>query len=140
VRQKRRWHAFGNWSWLNRRRLEQQLSVRELAEKSGLSIGAIYNIELGRSQNPQNKTVKKLERALGKTLSEEAKEEAKDEATIEGVGEWFNFDPHNNDDWPLVAGIFRDASVITWRNFGLEPHRGKRCFCRDRQQNSTGTD
>ena len=71
-----------------------------------MSAVAIYNIELGQSQNPQRKTVEKLERALGKQLSPEAKQEAKEEATIEGVGEWFNFDPNNQADWPTVAGIY----------------------------------
>jgi hypothetical protein len=30
----------------------------------------------------------------------------RDEATIEGVGEWFNFDPHDQALWPVVAGIY----------------------------------
>ena len=93
-------------AWLNKHRLEQELSVPELADKAGLSPVAVYNIESGRSQNPQRKTVTKLEAALGKHLSPEAKKEAKEEATIEGVGEWFNFDPHNQSDWPAVAGIY----------------------------------
>lgn len=93
-------------AWLNKRRLEQEFSVPELATKSGLSSAAIYNIESGQSQNPQRKTVEKLEKALGKQLSPEAKAEAKDEATIEGVGEWFNFDPNSESDWPNVAGIY----------------------------------
>lgn len=92
--------------WLNRHRLELNLSVPELATKSGLSAVAIYNIESGQSQSPQRTTIEKLEKALGKKLSSEAKEEAKDEATIEGVGEWFNFDPNNEADWPDVAGIY----------------------------------
>jgi transcriptional regulator with XRE-family HTH domain len=93
-------------AWLNRHRLEQNLSVPELATKSGLSAVALYNIESGRSENPQRKTVAKLEKALGRQLSAEAKKEAEDEATIEGVGEWFNFDQNSQADWPAVAGIY----------------------------------
>jgi transcriptional regulator with XRE-family HTH domain len=93
-------------SWLNRYRQEQNLSVPELASKAGLSYVAIYNIESGRSQNPQRTTISKLEAALGQKLSSEAKQEAKDEATIEGVGEWFNFDPNSEADWPSGAGIY----------------------------------
>lgn len=92
--------------WLNRHRLEQKLSVPELAAKAGLSPVALYNIESGRSQNPQRATVSKLEAALGHQLSPEARKEAKSEATIEGVGEWFNFDPNSQADWPSVAGIY----------------------------------
>ena len=93
-------------AWLNRHRLERNFSVPELASKAGLSAVAIYNIESGRSQNPQRTTVTKLEKALGRKLSPEAKQEAKDEATIEGVGEWFNFDPSSQADWPDAAGVY----------------------------------
>jgi transcriptional regulator with XRE-family HTH domain len=93
-------------AWLNRHRLEQRLSVPELAERAELSPVAIYNIESGRSQNPQNNTVAKLETALGRRLSPEAKKEVRDEATIEGVGEWFNFDPSSRADWPTAAGVY----------------------------------
>jgi transcriptional regulator with XRE-family HTH domain len=80
--------------------------VPELASKSGLSPVSLYNIESGRSQNPQQATIKKLEKALGQQLSIEAKAEAKEEATIEGVGEWFNFDPNSKTEWPDAAGIY----------------------------------
>jgi transcriptional regulator with XRE-family HTH domain len=93
-------------AWLNRHRLERNFSVPELASKAGLSALAIYNIESGRSQNPQRTTVAKLEKALNRKLSSEAKQEAKDEATIEGVGEWFNFDPSSQADWPDAAGVY----------------------------------
>lgn len=78
----------------------------ELANKAGLSSVAVYAIKSGRSQNPQRKTVTKLEKALRVQLSTEVKKEATDEATIEGVGEWFNFDPHSKADWPSGAGIY----------------------------------
>jgi transcriptional regulator with XRE-family HTH domain len=93
-------------AWLNKHRLEKDLSVPELAIETGLSAVAIYNIESGRSKNPQQATVAKLEKALGEKLSVEAKENLKDESTIEGVGEWFNFDPNNQADWPTVPGIY----------------------------------
>ena len=51
-------------AWLNKHRLATNLSVPELATKSGLSPVAIYNIESGQSQNPQKTTVDKLEKLL----------------------------------------------------------------------------
>jgi transcriptional regulator with XRE-family HTH domain len=93
-------------TWLNKHRLAKHLSVPELAAQSGLSTVAIYNIESGQSQNPQQKTINKLEKALGSKLSPEAKEVAKEDSTIEGVGEWFNFDPNSEADWPTVGGIY----------------------------------
>lgn len=93
-------------AWLNRHRREQNISVAELAIKAGLSAVAVYNIESGRSQNPQRKTVAKLETALGKTIGVDAIKDAKDEATIAGVGEWFDFDPNSQADWPAMPGIY----------------------------------
>ncbi len=92
--------------WLNKARLGVGFSVPELASKSGLSAVSIYNIESGKSQNPQRTTIEKLEKAMGQQLSVEAKEEAKEEATIEGVGEWFNFNPNSEAEWPNAAGIY----------------------------------
>lgn len=96
--------AFG--SWLNRIRLERGLSVGELATKAGLSAPAIYNIESGRIENPRPDTVRRLEKALGEELPEEAKKEIRKDATIEGVGEFFEFDPLSREDWPEVPGIY----------------------------------
>jgi transcriptional regulator with XRE-family HTH domain len=96
--------AFG--SWLNRVRLERGLSVAELASKAGVSAPAIYNIESGRIDNPRAQTVKRLEKAVGKELPAETKKEIREEATIEGVGEFFEFDPDEREDWPDVSGIY----------------------------------
>jgi transcriptional regulator with XRE-family HTH domain len=96
--------AFG--SWLNRARLERGLSVGELSVKAEISVAAIYNIESGRIENPRLETVRRLEGALGKELPAETKREIRDEATVEGVGEFFEFDPHNKADWPDVPGVY----------------------------------
>ncbi len=96
--------AFG--SWLNRVRLERRLSVGELAAKADVSAPAIYNIESGRIENPRVETVRRLEKALEQEVPAETKQEIRDEATVEGVGEFFEFDPLDKDDWPDVPGIY----------------------------------
>jgi transcriptional regulator with XRE-family HTH domain len=96
--------AFG--SWLNRIRLEARMSVGELAAKADVSAPAIYNIESGRIENPRAETVRRLEQALQRRLPAETKEEIREEATVEGVGEFFAFDPLDTDDWPDVPGIY----------------------------------
>ena len=93
-------------AWLTKTRLKKKLSVPEVAEAAGLSAAALYNIEAGRITNPRSETVRKLEQALGTKLEEEVKKEIRDEATIEGFGELLDFDPHENDDLPSVAGIY----------------------------------
>lgn len=93
-------------AWLTRTRLAKNMSVGELAEAAGLSIPAIYNIESGRILNPRDETVRKLERALGSQLPVETKEEIRDEATIEGLGEFIEFDPHEDSQRPSAPGIY----------------------------------
>jgi transcriptional regulator with XRE-family HTH domain len=93
-------------SWLTCTRIERKISVPELAEMTDLSLAAIYNIEAGRTPNPRAETVKKLETALKEKVPAEAKVEASEDATIKGVGELFDFDPHNEDDLPSVSGIY----------------------------------
>jgi transcriptional regulator with XRE-family HTH domain len=93
-------------TWLNRTRLEKRMSVAELSEQSGVSPAAIYNIESGRISNPRSETARRLEQALGQNLPAEAKKELKDEATIEGVGEFVDFDPHDDNDRPAVSGVY----------------------------------
>jgi len=99
--------ALGTLSaWLTHARTAKNMSAPELAEIAGLSVPSIYNIESGRISNPRNGTIQKLERALGSTLSAEMKEEIREEATIEGLGEFVEFDPHSDGDLPSAPGIY----------------------------------
>jgi transcriptional regulator with XRE-family HTH domain len=92
--------------WLNKVRLERKMSVPELAVKADVSAPAIYNIEAGRITNPRNETVRKLEMALGEDVPAETKKESEKESTVKGVGQFFEFDPHSQNDWPDVPGIY----------------------------------
>jgi transcriptional regulator with XRE-family HTH domain len=96
--------AFG--VWLNRQRLQAGMSVTELAAAAGVSGPAIYNIEAGRSPNPRQSSIAKLEKALGAQLPQEAREEMQQEATILGMGELVDFDPHDEANLPTDAGIY----------------------------------
>lgn len=93
-------------SWLTRARLDSKMSVPEIASKAGLSPTAIYNIEAGRITNPRAETVRRLEAVLNEKVPAETRQEIREEATVEGVGEFFEFDPLNREDWPEVPGIY----------------------------------
>jgi transcriptional regulator with XRE-family HTH domain len=95
---------FGRWLYETRQGLG--LDVAALADKSGVSIPQIYNIESGRSQNPQQKTQKKLTSALGKEPEEKIVAATESAAQIEGLGELIDFDPHDEADMPDEAGIY----------------------------------
>ncbi len=93
-------------AWLARTRNQKQLSVTELAEKAGLSYPTVYNVESGRSPNPHQATIEKLEKALGVQVPEDASREAKSDATIEGIGELVDFDPYDEEYLPKLPGIY----------------------------------
>ncbi len=97
-------NAFGDW--VRDTRKAAGMSRAELSEASGISWMAIRNIESGQTQNPQDKTRKRLERALNATVPADIKEEAVEERTIRGLGELSDFDPHAVEDLPTCAGVY----------------------------------
>jgi len=63
--------------WLSQKRDEKKLTQAELAEKAKVSQITISFIETGKTESPQEATLKRLENVLGKlpaSLSEEVKE------------------------------------------------------------------
>ncbi len=93
-------------AWLSKARQEAHLTVTQLAEQSRLSLPTIYNIEAGRAPNPRRRTIELLEKAVGKKFEQEFQEEVKKASTVEGLGEFQDFDPHDRADWPTEGGIY----------------------------------
>lgn len=93
-------------NWLQKARQEADLTVAQLAERSRVSLPTIYNIEAGRAQNPRRRTIKLLEKALNKPFEKEFEDEIRKTSTIQGIGEFQDFDPHDNADWPNEPGIY----------------------------------
>jgi transcriptional regulator with XRE-family HTH domain len=92
--------------WLSRVRQEKNMTVAQVAERAGLSVPTIYGIEAGKSQNPRQRTVRLLEKAVGKKFEAEFQKSLKEASTIEGLGELQDFDPHDEHDWPEEPGIY----------------------------------
>jgi transcriptional regulator with XRE-family HTH domain len=92
-------------AWLSKSRQQSGMTVAQLSEKSGLSIPTIYGIEAGRAENPRRRTINLLETALKKKLESEFQEEVRQASTIEGIGEFQDFDRYSRDDWPAEAGV-----------------------------------
>lgn len=92
--------------WLAETRKKRQFSADSLAELSGVSFVQIYNIESGRSQNPRDKTRDRLTKALGEVPSQAIITATEQAATSEGVGEFIDFDPHDESDMPEEAGVY----------------------------------
>jgi len=92
--------------WLRDARHQRSLSAGELAEQSGVSFVQIYNIESGRSQNPRESTRNRLIAALGQNPSPAVVAATERGAVVEGVGEFVDFDPHDETDLPNEPGIY----------------------------------
>lgn len=98
--------------WLQEAIDERKFSVAKLAEKSKISIPAIYAILQGRSKNPQQATRDMLGKALRKKYQPEAEKntrriaEPKENSAQEGMGEFSDFDPYNDELLPPVPGIY----------------------------------
>lgn len=97
-------NAFG--AWLRKERTSARMSVPELSKASGISAVAIYNIESGRSLNPQEDTRARLEKALNKSTPEEVTREDAKEQDIAGVGTLESFDPYDKGRLPSVPGVY----------------------------------
>src|SRR5690606_1439533 len=97
-------NAFGEWVRDTRKR--DGKSRYQLAQASGLSPMAVLNLEIGKTQNPQDKTRKRLEKAVKAKVPEDIAEESVEEKTIKGHGARVNFDPYSRDDLPTAAGVY----------------------------------
>jgi transcriptional regulator with XRE-family HTH domain len=91
--------------WLRCNREQKNLSVSELAEKAGVSVPQIYNVESGRSRNPRAGTRTRLAKALGVIIPEDVQKKTEAAATIDDL-EFIDFDPHREEDYPDEPGIY----------------------------------
>lgn len=93
-------------AWLRKVRTETDMSIPELAKKSGLSLVTIYNVESGKSPNPQAETRRRLEKALGTTIPSDVRKEAENDQEVPGIGTLQDFDPHKLDQLPKLPGVY----------------------------------
>lgn len=93
-------------SWVREQRERLDLTVQELATKSGLTTPTIYAIEQGRTRNPQEATRKKLEDALNISIPTEISNEVKEASTVAGIGELKDFNPHSPEELPSLPGVY----------------------------------
>lgn len=93
--------AFGQW--LRDTRIKKNISVQELSEKSKISTPALYNIENGKTQNPNLKTRQKIEAALGEGADIPVEEKEND---IQNLGSLEGFDPYEINLIPTSPGVY----------------------------------
>jgi transcriptional regulator with XRE-family HTH domain len=96
--------SFGGW--LRDQRTKAAISVPELAKSAKISTVAIYNIESGKSQNPQAATRDRLATALKQVVPPDVVTETEKEQAIMGLGSLTDFEPHSQPDWPQCSGVY----------------------------------
>ncbi len=74
--------GLGLGEWLRKRRQELGWSRKQLAEEAKISTLTIYSIETGKTESPQETTLKRLEKALGR-LPSNLNKEVQEERTVE---------------------------------------------------------
>lgn len=97
-------NPFGEW--LRTARKERSWSRADLADRSGVSHMAIWNLENGRTSNPQRSTRARLEKALGIEVPADVTREAESEVQVQGLGSLVDFDPHDESALPSVPGVY----------------------------------
>jgi transcriptional regulator with XRE-family HTH domain len=94
--------------WVRDNRSECGWTQAELARKAGVTQPTIASIEAGKTASPQPRTIARLSEAfseqLPETISEGIEEAAK--VGISGIGKYTDFDPHDEENLPHVAGIY----------------------------------
>ncbi len=93
-------------AWVNKKRVAKNWTVPELARQAAVSPSTIYNIESGRTSNLQKQSVESLEKAFGEKLPQDTKEEIARSANVEGIGEFTDFDPYDENNLPTSGGIY----------------------------------
>lgn len=96
--------SFGGW--LRNQRTKAAMSVPELAKSAKITTVAIYNIESGKSQNPQAATMNSLAKALKQVVPPDVVTETEEEQAIVGLGSLTDFDPNAQPDWPQCSGVY----------------------------------
>ena len=92
--------------WLRTSREARGWSQLQLENESGVSQPQIWNIENGKSLNPQTRTREKLEKALGIKTPPIITSEAEQEEAVAGVGVLTDFDPHDESSLPECNGVY----------------------------------
>lgn len=77
-----------------------------MARKAGIATTTVYLRESGRIKNPRQDTVRKLEDALKEGFPKDAAQELSQESSVAGLGELEDFDPNEESEWPLGAGVY----------------------------------
>jgi len=91
--------------WLKQAIEKQNKPINVLASEARVSVGTIYNILNGTVASPQTRTMTKLQEYFGQA-PEEVTEETSRARDVGQLGEFTQFDPHDDGQWPSGPGVY----------------------------------
>ncbi len=89
-------------AWLSRAMAKKDITATEVARQAGVSVPTIYNLLSGRAENPQAKTIRAIESALGEKFDRIEPQEP----ALSGVGPLTDFDPYDKGQIPEKPGVY----------------------------------
>jgi transcriptional regulator with XRE-family HTH domain len=95
--------TFGDW--LNKEMIKQNVTIQELANKTGITYTGIWNIVKGNTLYPRSETRKKLSTALNQIVPNEVEKEIEQESAILGYT-WTDFTPSDLQTVPALGGVY----------------------------------
>jgi transcriptional regulator with XRE-family HTH domain len=84
---------------------KQEISIQELANRTGLSYPGVWNIVRGHTQYPQQATRKKISEALNSQVPSKIEQEIATQSSVSGY-EWTDFSPYDLQTIPQQGGIY----------------------------------
>ena len=94
---------FGDWLRLEMEK--QKISIKDLANKTGLSYPGVWNIVRGHTQYPQEATRNKISSALNLQIPNEIEQEIATQSSVSGYV-WTDFSPYDLQTIPQLGGIY----------------------------------
>jgi transcriptional regulator with XRE-family HTH domain len=95
--------VFGDW--LRGEMERQNITIQDLANKTGLSYPGVWNIVKGNTIYPQTATRKKISEALQAEIPTAIESEIKTNSSVSGY-EWTDFSPYDLQTIPELGGIY----------------------------------
>jgi transcriptional regulator with XRE-family HTH domain len=95
--------SFGDW--LRSEMAKQEISIQDIANKTGLTYVGIWNIVKGHTRSPQQATRAKISQALNSQIPVEIETEIDSQASVSGYT-WTDFSPYDLQTIPELGGIY----------------------------------
>jgi transcriptional regulator with XRE-family HTH domain len=95
--------SFGKW--LQSELTRQDITIQDLANKTGLTYVGIWNIVRGNTKWPREATREKISQALNSEVPSEVETEITTQSSVSGYT-WTDFSPYDLQTIPELGGVY----------------------------------